>query len=65
MMADSVAGVEDIDKDALCAKTSTLAEAGILWEDEIGEVKLTLMPAAILAEESIGKAIKIATRKNL
>jgi len=52
-MAGGVAGAEEIDKAALCAY---LAEAGAPKEDEVGEVKLTLMPAAVAAEESIGEA---------
>jgi len=55
-MAGGVAGAEEIDKAALCAKICTLAEAGATKEDEVGEVKLTLMPAAVAAEESIGEA---------
>jgi hypothetical protein len=55
MMAGGEAGVEEIDKTALRAKTGTLVEVPIR-EDEVGEVKLTLMPAAVAAEESIGEA---------
>jgi len=34
-------------------------EARAIREDEVGEVKLTLMPTAVAAEESIGEAREV------
>jgi hypothetical protein len=60
MMVGGAEKEEEIDKAALCAKTDTLTKAEAAREDEVGEAKLTLMPAVVGAEESIGEAIKIA-----
>jgi hypothetical protein len=56
MMAGGAAGAEEIDKVASCVRTGILAEAGATREDEVGEVKLTLIPAAVAAEEFIREA---------
>jgi hypothetical protein len=40
---------------ALCAETGTLAEAGAIREEEVGEVKLTLMQVIATVEDSIGE----------
>lgn len=56
MMVDGAAGIKEINRVALCVNTSTLAEAGATREDEVGEVKLILMPITVATKESIGEA---------
>jgi hypothetical protein len=56
MMVVGAAGTDEADRATLCVKTGTLVETGATREDEVGEVELTLMPAALAAEESIGEA---------
>jgi hypothetical protein len=56
MMVVGAARTDEADRATLCVKTGTLVEIGATREDEVGEVKLTLMPATLATEESIGEA---------